>query len=63
MDVDSLQVLLLFALAHGNVNHIIEVIMVLLGEWAWHAVLGGRDRGIIIGVVCGCKSGCLARSL
>ncbi len=31
MDIESLEVLLSFALAHGNINHIIDVIMALMG--------------------------------
>lgn len=32
VESQSLEVLLSFSLAHGNVNHIIDVIMILLGE-------------------------------
>ena len=38
MDIESLEVLMSFALAHGNINHIIDVIMALLGEWVWQRV-------------------------
>ena len=47
MDVDSIRVLLSFALAHGNVAHSVEVIMNLLSM-----LLGG-----VVRVTRGCGHG------